>query len=155
MEKHCFWQVPGCLSTLLGLHYVVRMRVDTLPGLMSLERRGMGVCEMFMSSEFLRDLDRLPEKGLNNVFLLLYPGRKRTQKSQLFPPRKLKALQNLLSSKLPRGCQEVTLLLSQGIFLRNRKKKLIGTISVGTQRNSLTRILHLEEGKVLRTGDRR
>lgn len=26
-----------------------------------------------------------------------------------------------------------------------KKKKLIGTISVGTQRNSLTRILHLEE----------
>lgn len=28
-----------------------------------------------------------------------------------------------LRSRLPRDCQEVTLLLNQGIFLRNRKKK--------------------------------
>lgn len=37
-----------------------------------------------------------------------------------------------LRSRLPRDCQEVTLLLNQGIFLRNRKKKVIGTISMET-----------------------
>ena len=50
-----------------------------------------------------------------------------------------------LCSQLPRDCQEVTLLLNQGIFLRNRKKKLIGTISMETQQIFSTQFSHLEK----------
>jgi hypothetical protein len=39
-------------------------------------------------------------------------------------PTETESTSESLCSSLPRGYQEVTLLLSQGIFLRNRKKKI-------------------------------
>lgn len=96
---------------------------------------------------FSRGPRRLPKKGLNNVFLLLCTGREKNTEEPTLSPTESESIPESLSWRLPRGYQEVTLLLSQGSFLRNKKKKaeLIGTISVGTQRNSWTQILRLEK----------